>query len=175
MTSRSKLRRLAVVALWLTAALLLLGAVAFVLVLLPALLVLPEPRLEARDPLAGQNGARAAGVAALVHTCVAQGIPGKAVRWVDCGCPRFSRGGDPLDPATRFGALISETQMKTVLRYIGVAQNEGAALRLGGTRVREASGGYYVDPTIFELCELVCGRLREQSAEFDRAVAGVAS
>ena len=66
MTSRSKLRRLAVVALWLTAALLLLGAVAFVLVLLPALLVLPEPRLEARDRVAGQNGVRAAGVAALV-------------------------------------------------------------------------------------------------------------
>jgi len=63
---------------------------------------------------------------------------------------REVHAGDPLDPATRFGALVSKTQMKTVLRYIDTAQQEGAALKLGGKRVRADSGGYYVDPTIFD-------------------------
>ncbi len=63
---------------------------------------------------------------------------------------REVHAGDPLDPATKFGALVSETQMKTVLRYIETAQSEGAALKLGGKRVRADSGGYYVDPTIFD-------------------------
>ncbi|MBU6473455.1 MAG: aldehyde dehydrogenase [Alphaproteobacteria bacterium] len=58
--------------------------------------------------------------------------------------------GDPLDPSTRFGALVSEAQMNTVLRYIETARAEGAALKLGGARVRKESGGYYVDPTIFD-------------------------
>ena len=58
--------------------------------------------------------------------------------------------GDPLDPATNFGALISEKQMNTVLRYIDVARREGGRVELGGRRVREESGGYYIDPTIFD-------------------------
>ena len=58
--------------------------------------------------------------------------------------------GDPLDPATNFGALISEKQMHTVLRYIDVARQEGGRAVLGGGRVRADSGGYYVDPTVFD-------------------------
>ena len=58
--------------------------------------------------------------------------------------------GDPLDPATNFGALISERQMNTVLRYIDVAHQEGGRAVLGGGRVRADSGGYYVDPTVFD-------------------------
>ncbi|WP_380873069.1 aldehyde dehydrogenase [Sphingomonas sp. DBB INV C78] len=58
--------------------------------------------------------------------------------------------GDPLDPATRFGAMVSAGQMETALRYIETAKAEGAELVLGGGRVREESGGYYVAPTIFD-------------------------
>ena len=57
--------------------------------------------------------------------------------------------GDPLDPATRFGAMVSQAQMNTALRYIETAQSEGAELQLGGARVREDSGGFYVEPTVF--------------------------
>ncbi|MDE3115321.1 MAG: aldehyde dehydrogenase family protein, partial [Pseudomonadota bacterium] len=70
--------------------------------------------------------------------------------------------GDPLDPSTKFGALISEQQMKTVLRYIETARNEGAALKLGGTRVRADSGGYYVDPTIFDAVDNRATLVREE-------------
>jgi gamma-glutamyl-gamma-aminobutyraldehyde dehydrogenase len=58
--------------------------------------------------------------------------------------------GDPLDPETVFGAMVSERQMQTALHYIADAQGEGATLRLGGRQVREATGGFYVEPTIFD-------------------------
>lgn len=57
--------------------------------------------------------------------------------------------GDPLEPRTQFGAMVSSEQMQTALRYIDKAKNEGADLRLGGKRVREETGGFYVEPTVF--------------------------
>jgi acyl-CoA reductase-like NAD-dependent aldehyde dehydrogenase len=58
--------------------------------------------------------------------------------------------GDPLDPATKLGAIVDETQMKRVLSYIDSGRDAGANIRLGGRRVREDSGGYFVEPTVFE-------------------------
>ena len=58
--------------------------------------------------------------------------------------------GDPLEPATNFGAMVSAEQMQNALRYIEVATYDGAALRLGGKRTRAESGGFYVEPTVFD-------------------------
>jgi gamma-glutamyl-gamma-aminobutyraldehyde dehydrogenase len=58
--------------------------------------------------------------------------------------------GDPLEPATTSGAMVSEEQMKTALRYIETAKREGGALTLGGNRTRAESGGFYVEPTVFD-------------------------
>lgn len=58
--------------------------------------------------------------------------------------------GDPLDPKTTMGAMVDGTQMDRVLSYVGAGLEEGATLRLGGRRAREESGGYYVEPTIFD-------------------------
>jgi 4-guanidinobutyraldehyde dehydrogenase/NAD-dependent aldehyde dehydrogenase len=57
--------------------------------------------------------------------------------------------GDPLDPATKLGAIVDDVQMKTVLGYIDAGRNEGATLLAGGRRVREETGGCYVEPTVF--------------------------
>ena len=57
--------------------------------------------------------------------------------------------GDPLDPETRFGAMVSEAQMATALRYIDGARQEGAEVYLPGGRAREETGGFYVSPAIF--------------------------
>lgn len=57
--------------------------------------------------------------------------------------------GDPLEPKTNFGAMVSEGQMNTVLGYIETARKEGAELAHGGNRVRQDSGGYFVEPTVF--------------------------
>jgi 4-(gamma-glutamylamino)butanal dehydrogenase len=59
--------------------------------------------------------------------------------------------GDPLDPETRFGSMISERQMETTLRYIDTAVREGGISLLAGGRVREETGGFYVAPTIFAI------------------------
>jgi len=58
--------------------------------------------------------------------------------------------GDPLDPATKLGAIVDETQMKRVLGYIDAGRGEGARLAFGGRRVREDSGGFFVEPTVFD-------------------------
>lgn len=58
--------------------------------------------------------------------------------------------GDPLDPDTVFGAMVSERQMNTALDYIATAESQGARRLLGGQRVRQDTGGFYVEPTIFD-------------------------
>ncbi len=58
--------------------------------------------------------------------------------------------GDPLDPETKLGALVDEAQLRTVSGYIEAGTREGASLRLGGRRVREETGGYFVEPTVFD-------------------------
>ena len=57
--------------------------------------------------------------------------------------------GDPLDPATRLGAIVDDVQMNAVLGYIDAGRNEGASVLAGGRRVREDTGGFYVEPTVF--------------------------
>jgi len=58
--------------------------------------------------------------------------------------------GDPLNEATEMGALVDAGQMSTVLGYIHQGQAEGAHVAFGGRRVRTETGGYFVEPTIFE-------------------------
>ncbi|MCI0355728.1 MAG: aldehyde dehydrogenase family protein, partial [Acidobacteria bacterium] len=59
--------------------------------------------------------------------------------------------GDPLDPKTRLGAIVSEQQMNTVLGYIDAGKSEGAKLVAGGNRVSVDGGrGYFLEPTIFD-------------------------
>ena len=57
--------------------------------------------------------------------------------------------GDPLDPATRLGPLISDGQRRRVESYIAQGRAEGARLVAGGGRPPHLDRGYYVEPTIF--------------------------
>jgi acyl-CoA reductase-like NAD-dependent aldehyde dehydrogenase len=63
---------------------------------------------------------------------------------------REMQPGDPLDPATRLGAIVDETQMQRVLSLIDAGRTEGATVALGGSRVRTDSGGFFVEPTVFD-------------------------
>ena len=56
--------------------------------------------------------------------------------------------GDPMDPSTQIGALISEDHLNKVLRYINIGKAEGATLRTGGDQPTKR--GYFVNPTIFD-------------------------
>jgi acyl-CoA reductase-like NAD-dependent aldehyde dehydrogenase len=58
--------------------------------------------------------------------------------------------GDPLDPKTRLGAIVSQQQMQQILGYIESGKSEGAQLIAGGKRATVGNGnGFFVEPTIF--------------------------
>jgi len=62
--------------------------------------------------------------------------------------------GDPMDPETNFGALISKAHQDKVLSYIEIGKKEGAELLIGGHALSpdNAANGYFVAPTIFGNC-----------------------
>ncbi|CAG7845558.1 EPTC-inducible aldehyde dehydrogenase [Pseudoclavibacter triregionum] len=63
------------------------------------------------------------------------------------------RQGNPLDTETMIGAQASSDQLEKILSYLDIGRQEGATVRTGGARAElggELSGGYYVEPTIFE-------------------------
>lgn len=57
--------------------------------------------------------------------------------------------GDPLDPNASMGALVDQTQLQRVLKYIDTGKAEGAELVLGGKQTRRETQGCFVEPTIF--------------------------
>jgi 5-carboxymethyl-2-hydroxymuconic-semialdehyde dehydrogenase len=57
--------------------------------------------------------------------------------------------GHPLDPATEVGPLIHQRHLSKVLSYFDIARSEGAEIRVGGSRVADPKGGFYVQPTLF--------------------------
>jgi betaine-aldehyde dehydrogenase len=62
--------------------------------------------------------------------------------------------GDPLDPATQIGALISPEHMEKVLAHIEAGKAAGARLAAGGNRCTTGAlaHGSFVEPTIFADC-----------------------
>ena len=65
--------------------------------------------------------------------------------------PHLARvvAGDPQLPTTLYGPLASRGQMERVLSHISAGTAEGAELVLGGSRILEESGGYFVQPTVY--------------------------
>ncbi|MEO6205911.1 MAG: aldehyde dehydrogenase, partial [Mycobacteriales bacterium] len=57
--------------------------------------------------------------------------------------------GDPLDPATQIGPLVSQRQRDRVEGYIATAQQEGGKITTGGGRPAHLTAGWYVEPTVF--------------------------
>ena len=74
------------------------------------------------------------------------------------------RIGDPMDPATQVGALVSEQHMHKVLGYIARGRAEGARLAIGGYRVTSGNlaNGYFVAPTVFDDCRDDMAIVREE-------------
>lgn len=55
--------------------------------------------------------------------------------------------GDPMDPDTSFGPMVSEQQMNIALGYIAKGAAEGARLVYGGKAIE--GDGFYMQPTVF--------------------------
>jgi aldehyde dehydrogenase (NAD+) len=60
------------------------------------------------------------------------------------------RVGDPLDPATQMGPLVSSRQRDRVESYIEEGRHAGAKLVAGGGRPSHLDHGWYIEPTIFD-------------------------
>jgi betaine-aldehyde dehydrogenase len=62
--------------------------------------------------------------------------------------------GDPMDPETHVGALISQDHLDKVLSYIEAGKVSGAKLVIGGGRPTDPAlaAGYFVEPTVFDAC-----------------------
>jgi gamma-glutamyl-gamma-aminobutyraldehyde dehydrogenase len=58
--------------------------------------------------------------------------------------------GNPQDPATRIGPMIEAPHLDKVLGYIQSGRDDGARVLVGGGRALPESGGYFVEPTIFD-------------------------
>jgi aldehyde dehydrogenase (NAD+) len=56
--------------------------------------------------------------------------------------------GDPLDPKTRMGALVSASQRDSVLEYVSIGDGEGAKIATGGNAATVDGKGYFMQPTI---------------------------
>ncbi|ROZ52930.1 aldehyde dehydrogenase [Rhodococcus sp. WS1] len=57
--------------------------------------------------------------------------------------------GDPTDPATQIGPLVTATQRSRVEGYIASGRSQGATLVAGGGRPAGLNTGWFVEPTIF--------------------------
>jgi aldehyde dehydrogenase len=85
---------------------------------------------------------------ALIQSSIYDGFVGDAVERT-----RAVVQGHPLDTATMIGAQASNDQLEKILSYIDIGKAEGAKLLTGGERADlggELSGGFYVQPTVFE-------------------------
>jgi len=74
------------------------------------------------------------------------------------------RIGDPMDPETQVGALVSEQHMHKVLSYIERGRAEGAIALTGGARATAGAlaKGYFVAPTVFDECRDDMAIVREE-------------
>ncbi len=66
---------------------------------------------------------------------------------------RALRVGDPEDPMSDLGAVVSRDHMEKVLAYIALAREEGGTVLCGGERVfleGPAANGWFISPTVIE-------------------------
>ena len=61
--------------------------------------------------------------------------------------------GDPLEPDTDVGAIVSMQHFDKIMSYVELAQTEGGKILTGGTQVHldgRCSGGWFIAPTVIE-------------------------
>jgi gamma-glutamyl-gamma-aminobutyraldehyde dehydrogenase len=80
-----------------------------------------------------------------VHESIAE----RFVEIVAGEAPKYAPG-DPLSGSAEMGAIVDDVQLETVLGYIAAGSSEGARVVTGGHRVRAETGGYFVEPTVFD-------------------------
>jgi len=113
--------------------------------------------LDDADPAAVAAGVKVAGLMNSGQACVAQTrilVPASRQREFLDALTAMVEGlvvGDPVDPATEIGPLVSRRQQERVRGYIEKGRREGARLVAGGSDLPPGRGeGWYVRPTLFD-------------------------
>jgi aminomuconate-semialdehyde/2-hydroxymuconate-6-semialdehyde dehydrogenase len=70
--------------------------------------------------------------------------------------------GDPFDPKTKVGALVSKEHYERVLGYIDLAKKEGGEILCGGVRPEGVEKGYYLEPAIITGLDRKCCVVKEE-------------
>ncbi len=73
--------------------------------------------------------------------------------------------GDPNDPETRVGAIVSEAHKDKILSYIALAQEEGGRILCGGKAVKlegRCANGWFIQPTVIEGLDQGCRTNQEE-------------
>jgi acyl-CoA reductase-like NAD-dependent aldehyde dehydrogenase len=100
------------------------------------------------DVIAGFTIHAGQGCSLLTRTIVHESLHDELVSRVKAGLD-YVKVGDPGDPATAMGPLISAQQRGKVEELIRVGQQEGAQIAYGGGRPAHLDRGFFVEPTLF--------------------------
>ena len=84
-----------------------------------------------------------AGSRLVVHRDVADQVVDRIVRTADRWQP-----ADPLLAGTQMGPVVDERSLSRIVAQLDEGRRQGAAVRLGGQRVRRGTGGSYLAPTV---------------------------
>jgi len=70
--------------------------------------------------------------------------------------------GDPLQPSTRVGAMISREHWDRVMGYLDIAKKEGGKFLTGGGRPTGLAKGFFIEPTIITGVDKTCRIVKEE-------------
>jgi aldehyde dehydrogenase (NAD+) len=114
-------------------------------------LILDDADLVAAVPLAVQAGFMNSGQACIAGTRIL--VPKSRMSEVESlaiTAVEQTRAGDPRDPETAVGPMVSRKQWERVQRYIRIGIEEGATLLTGGEGLPpDLNAGWFVRPTVF--------------------------
>jgi aminomuconate-semialdehyde/2-hydroxymuconate-6-semialdehyde dehydrogenase len=78
--------------------------------------------------------------------------------------------GDPSDPKTNLGALVSKQHLEKVMYYVNLAREEGGTITAGGelvTNVQGCENGFFMRPTIITGYIYLCTLVDSMQLEFN--------
>jgi len=73
--------------------------------------------------------------------------------------------GDPLEPRSNLGAVVSEAHLQKIISYVALAREEGGTILFGGKQLNpggRCSRGWFVEPTIIEGLPQTCRTNQEE-------------
>jgi aminomuconate-semialdehyde/2-hydroxymuconate-6-semialdehyde dehydrogenase len=73
--------------------------------------------------------------------------------------------GDPLEPATAVGAIVSRQHFEKIMSYIELAREEGGQILAGGRQVHldgRCADGWFIEPTIIDGLSCECRTNQEE-------------